>query len=391
MWFGNIVWLGAILVSIPMAVVTFEALLAVVRGTSKQCDAGLDPFPSSVVLVPAHNEEEVIGRTLESIAVDLPPNCRVLCVAHNCSDATAEIARRNGAEAIEVRDAGTGGKPDALKAGLSWLDANPPEVVVIVDADCTVGQGTIRILATQASVLNRPVMGAYFFASDASAGIATLSELAVMLKNFIRPLGLSIVGLPCLLNGSGSAYPFHLIRNAPHGEQSIAEDYQLSVDLLRMGYPTTFVPWARIDGQLPKQENTALRQRRRWEHGHLLLAFRSAPILLLEGLVRLDKNRIGLALELSVPPLAFLGLMWGIVAGLSLVQFVIYQNGPLLLLLAIAVLLAVTVITSWIHFVGARATFSALVAAPRYLLWKLPLYRDFFTRRETRWMKTGRD
>lgn len=154
-----------------------------------------------------------------------------------------------GAAVIEARDEGWGGKSDALKAGLRWLDANPPEVVVVVDADCTVSKGAVRSLATWVRVLKRPVMGAYFFApAEMGQGLSTLSSLAILLKNFVRLLSLRALGLPCLLNGSGSAYPFQAIRNAPHGEGSIAEDFQLAIDLIHQGHPTTFVPEARIDG-----------------------------------------------------------------------------------------------------------------------------------------------
>ena len=390
---STLVWLAAVLTSVPMLVVMLEAIAVLGFRQRRATAMPGKEFPRTVVLIPAHNEEDVISQSLASLSVDLPANCRLLCVAHNCTDATAEVARNLGAEVLEVQDEGRGGKPDALKAGLRWLDANPPEVVVIVDADCVVSKGAVRILATRAWELNRPVMGAYFFASaDAQNGLSTLSSLAVLLKNYVRPLGLRALGLPCLLNGSGSAYPFHIIRNAPHGKGAIAEDYQLAIDLLQQGYPTTFVPEARVDGLLPKREDTALRQRRRWEHGHLFLAFRTGPRLLLEGLKRLDKHRIALALEVTVPPLAFLGLMWAVAVSLSIVLYAFYgYGGPLGFLAGTAAALVAAVLMSWMRFAGIKPTLAALASVPGYLMWKLPMYRDFFARRETRWMKTERD
>lgn len=389
----SLAWLAAALAAMPMLVVTVEAVAALVCRGRKISDAQAEKFPETVVLIPAHNEESMIERCLASLSTDLPQHCRLLCVAHNCTDATAEVARKMGAEVLEVRDEGCGGKPDALKAGLRWLDMNPPEVVVIVDADCVVAEGAIRTLAARAWEINRPVMAAYFFAPAVSErGLSTLSSLAVLLKNYVRPLGLQRLGLPCLINGSGSAYPFQLIRNVPHGEGSIAEDYQLTIDLLRKGYSTLFAPEARVDGQLPSPDKIALRQRRRWEHGHLYLTFRTAPRLMLEGLLRLDKNRIALALELGVPPLAFLGLMWVLAAGLSATLLAFYGNGNLLaFLIVVATVFALAVLLSWMRFAGVRQTLAGFAVLPQYLMWKLPMYRDFFLRRETRWMKTGRD
>ncbi|GAB4511087.1 MAG: hypothetical protein Tsb0026_13730 [Sulfuricaulis sp.] len=390
---NTLVWLAMFLTVLPMFLVILETIMAMSFRKRRTTATPGKEFPRTVVLIPAHNEEGVINRCLDSLSVDLPPNCRLLCVAHNCTDATAEVARNLGAEVIEVQDEGHGGKPDALKAGLQWLDANPPDVVVIIDADCVVSEGAVRILATRAWELNRPVMGAYFFApADAEKGLATLSSLAVLLKNYVRPLGLRALGLPCLLNGSGSAYPFQVLRNAPQGKGAIAEDYQLAIDLLEQGYPTTFVPEARVDGLLPKREDTALRQRRRWEHGHLFLAFRTAPRLMLEGLKRLDKNRIGLGLEVAVPPLAFLGMMWAFAASLSLSLYVFNgYGGPLGFLVGTAAAFTVAILMSWMRFAGTKSTLAVLASVPGYLMWKLPMYREFFTRRETRWMKTARD
>ncbi|QSA97294.1 glycosyltransferase [Methylococcus sp. EFPC2] len=376
-----------------MLVVILEIFGALINREPSRVGGGAGAYPATVVLVPAHNEEASIPVTLSSIRDGLPENSRILVVAHNCSDATARIARGAGVEVLEANDEGKGGKPDALKAGLSALDVDPPAVVVIIDADCRVEPGAIATLATAAHALNWPVMGAYTFSpADGSVGMATVSSLAILLKNFIRPLGLHFFELPCLLNGSGSAYPFELIRHAPHGEGSIAEDYQLTIDLLRRGYPTRFVPEAKIYTQLPKQMGTALKQRRRWEHGHLWLALSKAPVLLWEGIVKRNLDYCALALEVSVPPLGFLLLLWGGVLGLIVGLYPLHgQFGAMVTVLAGGLALIGMLVFSWLQFAGVSQTLSALASVPRYLLWKLPMYGAFFRRRETRWMKTERD
>jgi cellulose synthase/poly-beta-1,6-N-acetylglucosamine synthase-like glycosyltransferase len=160
-----------------------------------------------------------------------------------------------GAEVIEASDNGEGGKPDALKIGLRYLDASPPKVVAIIDADCLFGEGTIRKLATEVKRVNHAVIGAYTFSPPAgSSHIADMSSLALLLKNYIRPLGLHQLGLPCLLNGSGSAYPFNAIKNAPHGEGSIAEDFQLTIDLQRWGIKRPFSPLSKkLEGRIAQR------------------------------------------------------------------------------------------------------------------------------------------
>ena len=68
-------------------------------------------------------------------------------VADNCTDDTAAIARAAGAEVIERQNATLRGKGYALDAGIRHLTANPPAVVIIVDADCLVAGGTIDLLS----------------------------------------------------------------------------------------------------------------------------------------------------------------------------------------------------------------------------------------------------
>ncbi|WP_404361168.1 glycosyltransferase [Methylotuvimicrobium sp. KM1] len=114
-------------------VVTAEALCSL-AGLGQAIDTS-EPMPNTVILMPAHNEQEVIVTTLKSLQTDLLEHTRILCVAHNWRDGTGALAVAHGAEVVVVNDDGTGGKPAALKAGLKWLDREPPEVVVIVDAD----------------------------------------------------------------------------------------------------------------------------------------------------------------------------------------------------------------------------------------------------------------
>src|SRR5262245_3716021 len=64
------------------------------------------------VLVPAHDEATVIGRTLASLrALDWPrERFRVLVVADNCGDDTAVVARLAGATVLERADPDARGK-----------------------------------------------------------------------------------------------------------------------------------------------------------------------------------------------------------------------------------------------------------------------------------------
>ena len=88
------------------------------------------------VLVPAHDEGAVLLQTIADIQMQLRPGDRLLVVADNCADDTAGIARAAGAEVVERHDPDKRGKGYALDFGIRHLALDPPEVVIIIDADC---------------------------------------------------------------------------------------------------------------------------------------------------------------------------------------------------------------------------------------------------------------
>ncbi|MSR62049.1 MAG: glycosyltransferase [Planctomycetes bacterium] len=386
---GLLALLAAALALVPCAILCLECLAACLPLRRQRFV--LVHAPRIVVLVPAHDEEGCLPEALRSLEEELGEADRIVVVAHNCTDRTAMVARARGAEVVEARDDGKGGKPAALKVGLRYLDAEPPDVVVIVDADCRAEPGAIRALATAAAASGGPVQGDYRFAPTSGDDFSSLSSLALLVKNVVRPLGLTRLGWPCLLNGAGSAYPFAQLRAAPHGEGSIAEDYQLAIDLAKAGHATRFLPEARVRSVLPERNEVALRQRRRWEHGHLALVFRTAPALLLRGVFTRRGVLFCLGVDLLVPPLAFLVLGWAASAGLALASLLLGAGAAAAWTALLAGgLLFVGLAAGLGRFAGRAALLGALRCAPGYVLRKLPLYLGFFGRRETTWKKTER-
>ena len=91
------------------------------------------------VLVPAHQEEAVIGLTLESLAAQSRPPDRVVVVADNCTDRTVEIAREHGVDVLETQG-NTEKKAGALNQALDQVlpNATAADVILVMDADSTI-------------------------------------------------------------------------------------------------------------------------------------------------------------------------------------------------------------------------------------------------------------
>src|SRR5208283_3138044 len=159
------------------------------------------------------------------------------------------------------------GKGFALDHGIRQLDADPPEVVVILDADTLLAEGSLDSVTRLAAALGRPVQAGYVLEAPPQGGVKDqLSAFAFRIKNIVRPLGMARLGLPCLLTGTGMAFPWLLIRSAPLATGNIVEDMKLGLDLAVAGQPPKLCSEARVSGELPSVRRAAVTQRTRWEH-----------------------------------------------------------------------------------------------------------------------------
>ena len=308
-WFAIVLLVCSLLLLLPVLILAAEVAAALLpSGTS---GVSRPTGIRCVVLVPAHDEEAGIKTTLSSIQEQLEPQDRILVIADNCTDGTAMVARTAGADVVERVDAHRRGKGFALDCGTRALESNPPDVVVILDADCLLRPGALGQLVAMAFRTRRPAQAVYCLEPPAGAGSLTqLSAFAFLFKNLVRPRGLARMGFPCLLTGSGMAFPWQVLHSAPLASGNIVEDMQLGLDLALAGHPPQLCAEARVDGVLPSGRDAAYRQRTRWEHGHLRTLLTQVPRLLGAAVRRCRLDLLALALELSVPPLSVLGLLY---------------------------------------------------------------------------------
>jgi cellulose synthase/poly-beta-1,6-N-acetylglucosamine synthase-like glycosyltransferase len=377
---------------IPIAVLFIECSAAFLPTRGETWDTGV-PRPRVAVLLPAHNEASCISATLETLLPQLTDQDRLVVIADNCSDETAEIARGFGATVIERIDPVLMGKGYALDYGLRFIEADPPAVVVMADADCIVHQGAIDRIARLADAVSRPIQSTYLMERPANPGPNdAVSALAFMVKNVVRPRGLDRLGQPCLLYGTAMAFPWSVIAHAPLANSNIVEDMQLAVDLAIAGHPSVFCEEAKVTGRLPQQKSAAKSQRVRWEHGHLKTLLTQVPQLLKASLGQRRFDLLAIALDLCIPPLSLLVMMWAAIMGGALLAGALGASWIPAIFLAIqGLLILISIIGAWAKFGRADLPARTLLAVPFYILWKIPLYFAFLVRPQTKWIRTERD
>lgn len=393
-------WLIALLAALlAIPVLWFCTQIAVACWKRNLGLQGAMPYVASAsslqiaVLIPAHNESVNLIPTLRSVQQQGVANLRVLVVADNCSDDTAEVARREGAEVIERTNLQLRGKGYALDFGVQHLQHNPPNVVVILDADCLLEDGVLQPLSVLAASTMRPAQALYLMKNPADASVKSkIAEFAWVVKNHVRPLGLHRMGLPCQLTGSGMAFPWSVLNAVPLATGEIVEDMKLGIALSALGHPPVFSEHTVVSSMFPTNQEGVKSQRTRWEHGHLAMIFKEGIPKLRTALATRDMPLFFLALDLCIPPLALLvaiTLVWQFLAGIfwfwsgNYMPFV--AGGIYLLGTCLAVALA------WRKFGRHVISGRELLTAPGYIISKLSVYVGFVFRRQAEWVRSKRD
>jgi cellulose synthase/poly-beta-1,6-N-acetylglucosamine synthase-like glycosyltransferase len=349
--------------------------------------------PSIAVIIPAHNEQVLIQSTITSVLSQLNQGDRLIVVADNCTDATASIARAAGAEVVERFNQQERGKGYALDFGVRHCAQNPPEVVIIVDADCQVGAKSLYRLAAACLEFGRPVQALYLMKSPAGAGLKTrIAEFAWLVKNLVRPSGYAVLGLPCQLMGTGMAFLWKDISSANLASGHIVEDLKLGIDFCRAGRPPLFLPQASVTSVFPISAEGLTGQRTRWEHGHLGVMLSEAPGLFAESICKKNTGLLALAFDLIVPPLALLTLS---IAAIFIASAALYLFSgvtlPLWLSLTGFCMLGFAVMLAWSVFGRQVISLASLCYAPIYALLKIPVYLNFLVKRQVNWVRAKRD
>ena len=378
----------------PIALVTLVFTVELLVGLPALRPASYSPAREPItIVIPAHDEELILGATLAAIKQAAGSDATILVVADNCVDGTAECARAAGVEVIKRHDDTRRGTGFALSFARDHLRENPPATVIVLDADCATDHASITALAAavitsgrpcQAVNLLRPVTG--------KAPLVRLSTFAFMVKNLVRQRALQRLAGRVHLTGTGMAIPWRLFAEANLATASIVEDVKLGLELDRNGHPPMLVPTAVVWSD-PAPQETTLVQRQRWEGGFLAMATRTAPAALGRSLRRGDLRGLWAALDLCVPPLTLLLLLnlAALLLGAGMTWVSEAQWWPLALHATLFAAAGLALALAWWREGRQFISLGGLLQIPLYVAWKIPMYLGLSRKGSpNEWLRTGR-
>jgi cellulose synthase/poly-beta-1,6-N-acetylglucosamine synthase-like glycosyltransferase len=384
----------ACLLGIPVAVFFIEVIAAIGLAPRNSSQQSIQEHRRRVaVIIPAHNESSGLLPTIEDIKTQLGTGDRLLVVADNCVDDTATVAATAGAEVIERDEPTRMGKGYALDFGLKHLGLDPPAVVIIIDADCRISEGAIDQLVVTCASTHRPVQALDLMtAPDESPINYRVAEFAWRVKNWVRPLGLNALNLPCQLMGTGMAFPWDLIRSAQLASGSLVEDLKLGLDLAQSGSPPLFCTSACVKSHFPSSVEGATNQRKRWEGGHIGMILTTVPRFVYLAIARGNLGLLALTLDLAIPPLSFLVILLAGMASVGGIAVLFGVSSAALIISATCLTaLALATFISWLKYGRDLLPPSEIYLVACYIFAKLPLYRHFLSNRAaTQWTRTDR-
>jgi hypothetical protein len=373
------------------------ALLVAARDSVRHPAAGTtvaDEQPLRLaVLVPAHNEESGIEATLDSLsACEYPPDARrIVVIADNCTDATAALSSRAGAEVWTRTNPSQRGKGFALIWALQRLfeERDEFDAVVMVDADCLASPNMLRAIDLRLRSGASAVQVDYVAGNPEDSPVAALRFGAFALADTVRFLGKQRLGLSCGLVGTGMGFTRELLERTPWTATGLVEDGEYHLHLVLAGERAEFVPDASVSQAVPTSMRASSEQQARWERGRLQLIRRWSPRLLGSGLARRDIVRVHAGLECLLPPQSVIaaGNLGSLLAGLLLG----YRR--LLALSALSVVAQLTFVLAGLRLVQAPVhVYRALLLAPALVAAKLGLYARFLLGRgPSGWVRTERE
>jgi 1,2-diacylglycerol 3-beta-glucosyltransferase len=344
------------------------------------------------VIVPAHDEAAGIAKTISSLqALDWPAaQYRIVVVADNCTDATAEVSREAGATVLERRDLALRGKGYALAHAFAWSRAaQMADAVVVVDADSVVSRNLLESFAVRIEAGACALQAHYGVRNAMDSWRTRLMAIALGAIHKVRSRARERMLLSCGIRGNGWCVTHALLDKIPYRSYSLTEDVEFGVELGLAGHRVAYCDESDVNGEMVTSGDASRSQRQRWESGRLALIRAKVPALLGAALARRSFVCLDLALDLLVLPLSYVVLNVLAIVVIGAFDPDGWRTVLLTLGLIDALAIGIYVCRGWLLSGVGLAGAWDLLRVPGFLVWKLIVVR--FQAKPSTWIRTKRE
>lgn len=353
----------------------------------------VDARPQLLFLIPAHNEETLVAQCVRSImSMDYPADRRrVVVIADNCTDHTADLARSAGAECLERRDPILIGKPRALAWAITSLLGSPWDACVIIDADTVVHADFAKALAAQGPLRSVVVQGYFGTLNENDSWLTRLAGILARCRYELDYPLRAKAGLNCPLTGNGMCIGRDLLSNSGWQAFSLTENWELYASYTAAGIRILYAQHAMLYSLEVSSLKHGYSQRRRWLAGRLLVARTWLRHLAGSKSISVHQKLDVIAELTALPPV--LHLTVAILVGLVSLLVTPDPYGPVIGLLSLASIgsLAAQASISIARHPQPGVIIFAFAYLPVYVLWRLVAAgRTLVSLQDQTWRKTAR-
>lgn len=342
--------------------------------------------PLFAIVVPAHNEAEIIADTVRNLlALDYPRDRFSLTViADNCTDDTAAIAGALGALVLRRDDDANRGKSHALAFALDRLRGEPCDAVLFMDADSQAEPDYLHVLAGYVERGDRVIQGRYEVNEPDRTWFTRLTSISFVLRNRWLFPACDALGITIPLRGSGMCFAAKTIFALGWDCHGLIEDTEMSLRLIREGIPVSFAADAVSRQFMPATPQKARTQRLRWSAGEQGLRGVIARKELPTALGRRDwRGALSLFL-IAAPPFSV-----QMCAALVLLVPAFFAGAVPWLMSCLAVAAYGGYFLLGLERLDWRGV-TAVAMLPVFVLWRVGVYVSAMIRKPAEWIRTPR-
>lgn len=345
------------------------------------------------VIVPARNEEKVIGNLLKSLNNQEYPKdyYDIFVVVNNCTDRTKEIALENDAQVIECKTS-VKSKGEALKIAFSKLNDNDYEAYIIFDADNIVHPKFISKMNNALGEGYELAQGFRDSKNVSDTWISSCYSIHYLIHNIFLNKARMNIDKSSFINGTGFMITKKFLNRKGYKAHTLTEDIELTTRCAIDNEMIAFVDDAITYDEQPTTFKESWKQRKRWSIGTIQCLKIYSGKLIKKFFRKNNFASIDSFIFLISPLLQFLGALSYLLhflIGVTQMQYMNYSSKIISILIWYIASLALSIVAIKIRKKHILPYIKGIITLPVFVLSWIPIniLAIFSRKKQNAWEK----